>query len=167
MELLTRATFEKRRDARENELFLSAFADGEEGGRRRGQGKRRGEGRDVAIFFNGAPGCNAREQQTPFQERYRGERNRCTHRAFSRVHNSLARVQWRHHLVQGVANIVFLYSLLDNKEIRLWIIDIAFDRKSEEFLIFRSGLRAMNRSKFSKKKVSEIFSTKKIDIKRD
>lgn len=166
MELLTRATFENAEMHAKTSFFFLRSPTGRGGGRR-GQGKRRGEGRDVAIFFNGAPGCNAREQQTPFQERYRGERNRCTHRAFSRVHNSLARVQWRHHLVQGGENIVFLYSLLDNKEIRLWIIDIAFDRKSEEFLIFRSGLRAMNRSKFSKKKVSEIFSTKKIDIKRD
>lgn len=85
---------------------LSAFAcDGV------GEGGKGGE-RCCYLFQRAAPaGCNAREQQTPFQERYRGERNRCTHRVFSRVHNSLARVQWWHHLVRGGENIVFILAI--------------------------------------------------------
>lgn len=161
MELLTRATFEKRRDARENELFLSAFADGEGGGRRRGEGR----GEMLLSFSTELQGAMHASNKPPFkrdtEERETGVLIAPFHACIIRLHASNGGI------ISYKGARIFLYSLLDNKEIRLWIIDIAFDRKSEEFLIFRSGLRAMNRSKFSKKKVSEIFSTKKIDIKRD
>lgn len=106
----TRATFEKRRDARENELFpLSAsFACDGYGGRGEQRESERGGERCCYLFQRGAPGCNAREQQTPFQRR---EKPVCTHRVFSRVHNSLARVSY------NGARISYLFSLLDQSRV--------------------------------------------------
>lgn len=87
----TRATFEKRRDARENELFpLSASFACDGYGGRGSSGRAKGEGRDVAIFFNEElQGAMHASNKPPF----RGERNRCVliasfHACIIRLHAS-------------------------------------------------------------------------------
>lgn len=106
----TRATFEKRRDARENELFpLSASFACDGYGGRGSSGRAKGEGRDVAIFFNEElQGAMHASNKPPFQRR---EKPVCTHRVFSRVHNSLARVSY------NGARISYLFSLLDQSRV--------------------------------------------------
>lgn len=68
MELLTRATFEKRRDARENELFLSAFADGEGGGGgEEGRGRGEGRGEMLLSFSTELQGAMHASNKPPFK----------------------------------------------------------------------------------------------------
>lgn len=90
---------------------LSAFAcDGV------GEGGKGGE-RCCYLFQRAAPaGCNAREQQTPFQERYRGERTGVLiasfHACIIRLHASNGGI-----ISYEGARISYLYSLFDESRI--------------------------------------------------
>lgn len=82
--------------------------------------------RDVAIFFNGVLQCT--RATNPFH------RERETHRAFSRVHNSLARVQRRRHL-EYTRREYRIYILDESQVIRI----IVLDRKLLEDNFFRES----------------------------
>lgn len=109
-------------------LFLPrSLAMGTEGGGSSGRAK--GEGRDVAIFFNEElQGAMHASNKPPFQRR---EKPVCTHRVFSRVHNSLARVSY------NGARISYLFSLLDQSRVvdyyRYLDISIFRSRRFEKF----------------------------------
>lgn len=120
-------------------LFLPrSLAMGTEGGGSSGRAK--GEGRDVAIFFNEElQGAMHASNKPPFQRR---EKPVCTHRVFSRVHNSLARVSY------NGARISYLFSLLDQSRVMDYYryLDISFasireiskNRKKERGTIYWS-----------------------------